>query len=352
MIVSDPNLYKYDPYIYRSANVLKNEAVLADFRKLVNLVYLDFKSHYPSTFITRNISKGTLRGKIAYIKSKYDGRVMKTLDKRYKDREDLYMQHFGTITLSMANNDIISYGSKTMNLPTTEELANIFLSQDSEPIHSKPRIPNIEVPLKKMKKLTSVLSKINRLRYTKTDANADNPDNGLFFFNDGAMRYQGTYVEYHYPKQSLLDFSIAETGDVYSQNDGTPFYGKAYKGNLVSMNHMINKPRAPKFNITGEWYDLPKEYYQKIENTELFSEKISFPGGLDIIMIDVCLYYPFKFKNKQDEADKDGKKNPYISDLKYRFDKLQETTKVEFFYTIKYLGVEVEITQQMHVVNI
>lgn len=351
-IVSDPNLYKFDPFIYKHHNVLNNEAVLSDFRKLENLVYLDFKSHYPSTFITRNISKGTLRGKLAYIKSKYDGRVLKTIDKKYKD-DPIFTNHMGTITLAMANKDIISYGSKVMNLPTTEELANIFLTQDSEPLHSKPRIPMIEVPLKKMKKLTSVLSKINRSRYTKTDANADNPDNGLFFFNNGVMRYHGTLVEYNYPNESLLDYTISETGQSYSQNDGTPFYGKAYKGNLVSMNHMINKARAPKFDMnSAEWYDLPKDYYQLIENTDLFSKKISFPGGLDIIMIDICLYYPFKFKNKQDETKINTDKNPYISDLKYRFIKLEETTKVEFFYTITYLSVVVEITQQMQIVNL
>lgn len=355
LIVSDPNLYNYDPYVWEVSNVLSREAYLTEFRKLINLCYLDLKSHYPVTIATRNTAKETLFGKIFEITT-LDGKPLKTTNKKFKDSEN-YKEHLGEVTLAMANHDIVSYGSKTMNLPTLEEIGSIVYQYDSPPIHEPKRIPKISIPIKKLKKLVSVLAKVNRAKFTKTDANAEHPDNGLFFFNNGMARYMGTLVQYIYHGDDLITYSMREQDILYSQDITIPFYGKAFKGELISLNENINKNRREPFDMSDLTFKtIRPDFYEELSNNVRFAEKMIIDEGLTIMAIDLSFYYPLIKKMKQitstKAVDETGMKDCFVTDLEYRYRRLKETTIVEFRYFVKYLAINLEIRQQMQIVNL
>ena len=351
-IVSNANLYNYDKNLVKAYNVMNTEAILTEFRKVLDLVYLDFKSHYPSTLITRNISKSTLFGRIQYIKAKYDNKIILTSDKTQVGKPN-YIYNLGRISLALANNDIISYGHMVFNLPSIDEMLDIVDPEDSPPIHSKPSIPVIEVKSPtKYSKLISLLSKLNRARYTLTDEQAMRKDTKHFMFTNGEFRYLGTLVGFEYKGSSLLDIAVSESGETYPQHDGdTTFYGITYKKNLISQNYNINIPRAKKFDIDGEFKLVPDSFYEDVMDCSFFTKKITLDDKVTILPSDVSIYYPFEYIMDEKKI-KDGKKYPKVSPLRFKYDYLGETTKLEFRYEIEFLDINISIYQQMQIVNL
>lgn len=351
-LVSNPNKYDFDFTEFKPYNVLSNEAKLTMFKKILNLLYLDFKSHYPTVFITRNLSKGTLFGRIVGVVTKEGYELLAIPPRREKDRVEgvVYKPHLGCLTLAMANDDIISYGSQVCNLPTMSELAGIFIPLDSEPLTTKTSQPYFESALlpNKYHKLCSLLSKLNQLRFSKTDEESVMKDNKMFMFTNGTLVYCGTRVEYDWHGKNLIDCC-----DDVIKPDGKDvwFYGKFAKKKLESSNENCNIPQNPPFEITGEWKPLDNSILAKINEMELFSDYVTI-DGYDMIVCDRTLYYPIEHKMRQLANTLPKGQNPYVGDIEFRWVKLEKTAKWEFRYDITYEDITLTITQQLQTVNL
>lgn len=346
-IVSSPNLYEFNFDEFKPFNVLSNEAHLTMFKKMLNLIYFDFKSHYPNTIITRNISKGTLVGTITSIVDKHDHEnIILTRLKKYSDRE-YYKPHLGGITLAMANGDIISYANKTCKLPSLSELADIFVPMDSEPLVKPPEFPIFEYDVpNKYQKLTSLLTKINQIRFTKTDEEAVEKDNKMFMFTNGNLVYCGTRVHYDYNGYDLIDALGVGRPLV-----DTWYYGTVFKKKYISHNDVCNIPKHPKFEFDGEWKELNYNIIEQLYKMRIFSDYVTI-DGIKLLLCDRSLYYPIEFKVKQESGLLSKGKQPYVSDIEFRNIKLDKTTKWEFRYKITYEDINLTIYQQMQTVNL
>lgn len=351
-IVSNPNLYKFDWKDFQASNILNNEAHLTMLRKLRNLVYLDFKSHYPSTIITRNISKSTLYGRISEIQIKESGNPLWTTDKTWKDSA-LYKKHLGEICLSIANKDIVSYGAQVCNLPTLDKIAEMLIPYDSEPLFHPdpvPAIPNVPVPTK-YRKLTSILSKINQLVFSKTDEEALNKDNKMFMFTNGRCSYLGSLITYNYKGPNLLE--ACEFND-YDKNQW--FYGIVFKQELVSVNEKCNVPKFDAYDMgESEWQVVPNQFLFDYASLQYFSRlfTIEYQGrGISMILGPKSLYFPIDYFLKVNSGTPLKGKNPVLSNLLFRCKTLEKTHICEFRFTLSLEDIESEITQQAQFINL
>ena len=321
-------------------------------RKLRNLVYLDFKSHYPSTIITRNISKSTLYGRISAIQIKDSGNMLWTTDKAWKE-SSIYKKHLGEICLSIANKDIVSYGSQVCNLPTLDKIAEMLIPYDSEPLFKPdpiPRIANTPVPTK-YRKLTSVLSKINQLVFSKTDEEAFNKDNKMFMFTNGQCSYLGSLITYNYPDRNLLD--VCENVD-YDTSQW--FYGVIFKQELVSYNDKCNVPKFDAYDMgDAEWQVIPDQFLFDYGSLQYFSKLFTIEyQGRDILLLigPKTLYYPIDYFLKINSDNPPKGKNPTLSNLLFRCRTLEKTHICEFKYELAIEDIRVEITQQAQFINL
>ena len=321
-------------------------------RKLRNLVYLDFKSHYPSTIITRNISKSTLYGRISEIQIKESGNPLWTTDKTWKDSA-LYKKHLGEICLSIANKDIVSYGAQVCNLPTLDKIAEMLIPYDSEPLFHPdpvPAIPNVPVPTK-YRKLTSILSKINQLVFSKTDEEALNKDNKMFMFTNGRCSYLGSLITYNYKGLNLLE--ACEFND-YDKNQW--FYGIVFKQELVSVNEKCNVPKFDAYDMgESEWQVVPNQFLFDYASLQYFSRlfTIEYQGrGISMILGPKSLYFPIDYFLKVNSGTPLKGKNPVLSNLLFRCKTLEKTHICEFRFTLSLEDIELEITQQAQFINL
>lgn len=345
-LVSSPNRYDFDFDEFKAYNVLSNEAHLTMFKKILNLLYLDFKSHYPVTFVTRNLSKGTLFGRIESVVTKTGDRTILTRESTKKETPE-YRPHLGLITLAMANDNIIGYGAWTCNLPTLSEISNLFVPLDSKPLIEPVKVPYYESSLpSKYHKLCSLLTKINQLRFTKTDEESVEKDNKMFMFTNGSLVYCGTRVHYDWNGRDLIDC----TGNERPTND-TWYYGTFTKKTLVSSNDSCNLPKHPKFEFSGEWKPLDNEVLKQIFKFSLFSGYV-YIDGYKMLLSDRSLYYPIEYKLRQLDNSLPKGKNPYLSDIRFRWQKLDKTAKWEFAYDIVYEDITLTIYQQIQTVNL
>lgn len=344
-IVSSPNLYDFDFSEFERFNILNNEAKLTMFKKMINSLYLDYKSHYPTAFITRNISKGTLFGRFESIIAKNNREVILTRDKKFKDTS-VYKPHLGGISLSIANNSIVSYGNITCNLPSLAELSNMFIPNDSEPKFKPKQWPSlvVDVPTR-YQKLCSLLTKLNQIRYTSTDEESVEKDNKMFHFTNGSSAYMGTLVTFDYGDKNLLD----ATEVPYDRNE--VYFGGYVKKQLILNNQQRNVPKNAPFDFGDiEYTEISNDVLKKLYDYKLFSDKIVI-DGIELLLLDQSLYYPLDHKIKQLGNAIKGKA-PYASNIEYRAIKLEKTTKLEFRYYIVYDDINIEIRQQMQVVNV
>ena len=261
----------------------------------------------------------------------------------------MYKEHMGGLTLAMANNNIISYASKASNLPSLTELADMFVPLDSEPL-IKPIEPNVyEAPVpSKYHKLCSLLSKINQIRFTKTDEESVEKDNKMFMFTNGDLVYLGTLVEYRYREKDLIDCTTLEGFDRINHNW---YYGSFTKKCLVASNDKCNKPKNKRFDIKGEWKTLDNDIVRKISECKLFGDIITI-DGYKMLIADKTFYYPIEHKLKQLDGTLAKGKQVFVSDIEYRYEILKDTAKWEFKYYIEFEDVVLDITQQMQTVNL
>ena len=345
-LVSSPNLYEFNFEEMKPYNVLSNEAKLTMFKKVLNSLYLDFKSHYPNQFITRNLSKETLFGRLETVIRKDNRSIMVTRSMKYKD-QPIWKPHMGSLTLAMANKDIISYGSKTSNLPTISELADELVPLDSEPLTEPEQVSYFEADVPaKYQKLCSLLTKLNQLRFTKTDEESVEKDNKMFMFTNGSLTYVGTYVEYDWNGKDIIDCC-----DIVDRPNGL-YYGGYVKKKLQSANDKRNIPQNDKFDLTDcNWKELDNDIIKQLFSMSLFSDEIII-DGYKIIACDRTLYYPIEHKIKQLDNVLPKGKNPYVSNIDYRWKKLNKTAKWEFKYYIEFEDIKLNIIQQFQTVNL
>lgn len=350
-LVSNPNLYDFKWQDVKAANILSNEAHLTMLRKLRNLVYLDFKSHYPSTLIVRNISKSTLFGVIdSVFVDSAEPEVLWTTNKKMSE-SSIYKKHLGEINLSIANKDIISYGHQTCSLPSYDELANKFVSFDSEPLITPAPFPTFE-PVKvpnKYRRITSILNKINQLVFTKTDEEAANKDNKLFFFNDGCCSYLGSHIKYHYNGPNLLDICGAE----YDKSQ--QYYGIVFKYELISQNEKCNIPKYDPEDLSDiPWEQLPDSFLEDYASLQYFSKLFMLNSSghtVTLLLGPKVLYYPIDYFMK---LHSEGSKNQpvMLTPLFFRCKTLSKTHICEFQYSIQLGEIDLTITQQASFVNL
>lgn len=346
-IVSNPNLYDFDFSEFDRFNILEREAHLTMFKKMLNSLYLDFKSHYPTTFITRNLSKGTLYGRFESILAKDSKEILLTRNKRYQDSK-VFKPHLGGVSLSIANDNIISYANIACNLPSLTELADLFTDLDSEPLTKPIPIRNFEAAVPtKYHKLCSLLSRLNQLRLSSTDEESVNKDNKMFHYRNGSLVYLGTLVTFNYDQGKDLLEAIEFTAPPHT---GT--YGLYTKKTLVTKNEQLNVPKNKPFYFSDdiEFKEVSNDILRKIYTFDIFSDVVNIDGQ-DLLLSDQSLYFPLDYKIRQLNCVLKGK-NPYVSNLEYRRVILDKTTKWEFKYYIEWEDVKLEIRQQMQTVNI
>lgn len=348
-IASNPNKYDFDfSELSKYHNILSREAKLTMFKKILNTLYFDFKSHYPNQFITRNISKGSLYGRFEAVISKDTGTPIITRNYKYRGTS-AYRDHLGSITLAIANDNIVSYANQTCNLPSLSEITDL-LTEDKSKIkkpYIKPEpLPHFELPVPpKYHKLCSLLTKLNQLKFTSTDEESLNKDNKKFFFKNGSLSYLGTLVQFNYGEKDLLDTVEDDRG----LREEPIAYGTYTKKNLVNDNEALNIPKNKPFEFGDiEYKELDNNILRELNETILFSKDF-YIDGIRLILLNRVLYYPLEHKIKQINNTLKGK-TPFVSNIQYRYIKLKETVKWEFKYYIEWLDIKLEITQQMQTV--
>lgn len=328
-------------------NVLSQECQYALNMKILDVCYLDYKSHYPFQRITRNISKLTLVGRIVGL---IDGKTDEMLlDTKAKSNAPNYIEHMGGVNLSLANRDIITYGSLVHNLPNMANLINEFIPFDSKPVveHVDPEITfDFDLP-KPYKPLISVLSQCNakKLSSVEKDKEVVVQDNKYFLLNSGECTYYNTLIEFDY-KDDI---------DIYKISNGINFdkcdilYGYPIKDKLHVDNHLVARPINKKFNFTNlVWNDFPQETLREISEARLFTTEIELDGN-KLHVLDKNFFFPFKYYFKNIDAMLDPNTNiskkVLIDNIMYRVEKLKSTFHVEFKYRVRFKEVELYISQ-------
>lgn len=337
----------------KAYNVLSNEAHQTHIMKVLDTCYLDYKSHYPNQRIMRNLSKMTLYGRIVAIIDDKTGELILTTTKTHPN----YIPHLGGINLSIANNDIITYGNIVCNLPSLSELTNEMVKFDSEPkITPDPDEEIIEVKdmtkLKPYKPLLSLLRTLNTKKFSSKEKENDVilNDNTFFLINNGKFTYYGNLIEYEYLSETNIQ-NLA-----FDYDYGESRYGTIIKDSLIINNNLLQSPVKEKYKFKNDlWKPFPLKYLQQISEATLFSTKIELDNEI-LHLINKSLYFPFKhYFSKLDKMIKDEKiysKVPVIDDIEYMIDSLKSTFHFTFRYKIFFKDIIIQITQTCQAVKL
>ena len=325
-IVADTNLYNFnfnDP-TYKG-HELWGEANLTLFRRMTSLSYHDLKSHYPTTIVTRNQSKGTLYGKIVGIK--YGNKQIDSIDKSIPSEK--YYDYLGNVCMSIINRDPVSYGHICMGLPNMTELIEEFATLDSAP-KFKPKeeiIMDLDVT-KDQLAFFKILKTLNNNVMTDSEVGYQVPDNSMFLCNDGWINYKGTGIKYTY--LNGIDFGYDDM-----------LYGSVTKDKIHIDNHLINKCKNKPFipdDSWSEWHKIPyREWINMYELTDIFTYELKLADGIKINANKGLFYFPWNYWNKK--LNRDIEKVPI-----YRYKHENNTTKLIIMYNITYEGKEEEIS--------
>lgn len=345
-LVSSPTKYESKVDLVKHYNILDSEANLTYFRKAMNTDYLDFKSHYPNQFITRNLSKSTLYGRITDICLEGTDIAIKTSVGRESKQCKKY-DNFGNITLAIANNDIISYCNIVNNTPSLSEIIAKFSEiKEKEEYMSSVDIPSTLTINKDYKKLVSVLRGINRKKTDTKDSDFVKRDAGYFFISDGSTTFNGTRIDYIYNRATMSDMQGAPN---------VPIYAKSLKDELLVDNTLVSIPKNQRF---AELEAMPfnqvsYSLVRRLNELNAFAERMNINGS-DIILTKNLMYFPFKQYIKQIEAGKeiDPEKNVLISHLMERHLVLGETIIWEFKFSILFKDIDLDIIQSMQSLKI
>lgn len=355
-IVASANLYNFNfKDKVNAKHSFYNEANLSLFRRFESLIYADLKSHYPSTMVTRNFSKGTLYGNITDIK--YDNDIIATTNKEIPN----HVENLGTVNLSVIDRDPVSFGAVCNGLPDMTWLISKFMNLDSEPKFTEDKYYKSTVDLTHAMttrdlslgiEMMKILSDCNTITYNKSETDYIEPDNGRFLLTDGNIWYSNMLVKYKWQTKSLYEYLFNE-----------PVYEKRFASltkNTVDIDNSIladlkSEPFDPdKEDGWSGWHKVPREEFSKMcTETDIFTYILNLDDGIKIDGNKHLFYFPWKKFLKKDST---------IQEPIYRYKKCDKTTKLIFNYTI---GIEkvnkltkvkeelaVTIEQHMQIVNI
>ncbi len=370
------------------------------------VAYLDMKSWYPYIMIARNLAKQTVYGVIDTIY--YDGVAKYTRNYNFKEFKTIkqYVDDFGKICMNIAFKEVIPFCHMTLGTPSLDQIKEYLendkiVEQEEEILDAE--IVSIPIKNKLVDTFTKVLSTLNRIKLSKTDEEGINKDNKCFYLNDGTLSYYGTYVEYKY-----LNKNIKELMDIDTSFD----YVSRIKNELVDVSRLKNEIRiddeiipqtedeletmidklvndmslddesnTDESNTTLHivkqdnldaipFKELTHDTIIKIMNSDYNTNEIIF-DDIKVLMIERNLYFPFKqymktyehlleidrLEREDNIKDLTKYKNKFLKevsiiDCKYRTLRKEFTSVIEILYILKLEDLELEITQQFHVINI
>ena len=343
-LVADPLLKKIVSDVLEAYPILKDEAHITTFMKFISVLYLDLKSHYPFQMYTRNLSRSTLVGVINQIIRKSDGEPIKYVGflkgAKFKNK----VKSLGNINVAMINRDIISYGNITSGLPSLDELIKEFMHFDTEPITEviKPKVYErvIDKPtLTAYSTVKSILTSINRLRIDAQEEKYMPKDAKYFFLNNGAMTYNNScLVEYDY-KNDMFTKEMLDGIEFDDNEYNLSYYGTIVKDKLIFSSDNYKVPKNKPFDLSDKkFYPIDEDELLKLAEAEVYPTTLNLRDNIKIRMVNRAFYFPFKNWVKQILLARDSKglpkKEPEISTPVYRYEKLEETTKIQFQYSI------------------
>ena len=342
--------------------ILKDEAHITTFMKFISVLYLDLKSHYPFTMYTRNLARSTLVGIINMLINKNNNQIMKytgyVKGASYKNR----VRSFGNLNVALINKDVITYGNIANGLPSLDDLIKEFMHFDSDPIinTSKPIEYTVEIDkptLNAFSKVKSILSSINRLRIDKQEEKYMAKDTKFFFINDGEMVFNNScFIRYNYRNSIFTDEMTANIPNIPNIDKSIPLYGAITKSTLTLSDTNYKKPKNRPFEFPEDsrWYQVDEEEFIKMADAEIYPIILNLRDDIRIRTVNRSFYFPFAYWKKQIELARIGKKlpkkEPEISTPMYRYIKGEETTKIQFQYSIYHpdlIALDIDIYMQI-----
>lgn len=355
-IVASTNLYNFNfkSDIYKAHSYF-GEANLTLLRRMESLSYNDLKSHYPTTMVTRNLSKGTLYGNIISIT--VNDKVILTQDPSVPN----HLPNLGTVNLSIIDSDIISYGAVCNSLPTLTDLVKHFVSLDSEPkfkpVAKSKGILDIKGLSSRCVDLIKILTQCNSQKFRTAEEDFVSFDNKWLLINDGEIWYNGMLVKFSYPNNTILQEILRDLpfSDMTGIDINIPLYAKKEKDTLIVDNNMLNELKSKAFDYNeggwSGWLKVPDKEWDNInELSQIFTYRLNLEDDIKIDVNHNVFYYPWV------QYSKNGKSKINIPVPNYRYKKLDKTTKIVFQYSIliedKHGDSCVNIEQHMQITNI
>ena len=350
-LVSDPNMFKPDDIIIDEYNILGREADLTSFLKIPYILSIDAKSHYPFQYITRNLSKMTLYGKITSVQITGTDILTRAISGRSTKTTEV-TPHLGAINLAIANNDIISFSNLTCKTPSSSEIISKFIEYDADPILSvKSEYGNILQLNKKYESLFKVMRSINKKKLAAKDEDYMKKDPTFFLLNNGSFRYYGNRIDYNYNGTTIYDI----LDDENKPDMNIPLYAKTLKGEIIIDNNILDIPKNDRFNLNTEFKPLSYEELLSISMDDVFTNK-RIVNGQKLLTINKNFYFPFaayfKWYDNTKASKYDPQKTVQFSNILIRNEVLERTIKWEFTYNIQYKDVSVDIIQSFQSANL
>lgn len=355
-IVSPPQNYLAVFGDFETFNILNNEVDLKLFLKVRNDAYLDFKSHYPISFIARNLFMECINAEIVTLQ-KLNGEIIysKNLHKTNKK----YVDNFGFLHMPIVNDDIVTFASRACGTPTMTEMIEKFMNLDSEPNFSIKRDFEYksEIKDKKYDKFFSLMSTIDQSKFTDTETNFFLPTNKMFLGTSSSIRYYGTRIDYNYRNKDLMEILSSESViEGYKNPEHKTILLTRLKGELIHNPSLVPKdlksiPEDEKKRINEcSWYVMDINETTHISEIDFTSKYVKLKHLPFLLLVTSNIFYfPFKYYINNFSSSKSKKQTPIVSDIKYRYLKRDLTALVQFKYTIEYNDIDLEIVQTMNV---
>lgn len=354
-IVSPPQNLLIQIRDFARFNILNNEVDLQTFLKQLQVSYFDFKSHYPFTFIVRNLFMQCIKAEIVSLIKNEDKSIIQSKN-LYKNNKK-WVDNFGFLHMPIINDDIVTYSNKACNTPSMTEIIKDNMPLDSEPNFKEiePYYLKLDIKNKEYDKLFQLLAQIDRSSFSDTEENFFLSSNASFLIQNGSIKYYGGRVDYIYNGRDLLSEMIFnETISKTDIRDGEKLVIRREKGQLV------NVPSLTEYSLKdipneefSSWKSISDTLIDRISNIDFSTEPIILPDvSFTIFGTANIFYFPFKYYLKNKSVSQDYNKIPVVSQLLFRYHVREKTVMVQFKYNIKYKTIDLDIIQTMNILNI
>lgn len=357
-IVSPPQNLLVNIRDFVKYKLLNNEVELSTFLKQEDVAYLDFKSHYPFTFIVRNLFMQCIKAEIVTLLSVKDKSII--LSKNLYKNNRKYVENFGFLHMTIINDDIITYSNKSCGTPSLTELINTVMPLDSKPNFKPKELFNLELKLnnKLFDRFIQLMVKLDKSKFSDTEENFFTLSNTTFLPQNGSIKYYGSRIDYNYGDRDLISEMIFEsTINEFKNENKEKLIFKRDKGKLVNCPELTLHPVKDLPNEVNfeegwsEWEEVNSEVIKHIESIDFTSEPIRINRAPFIIFgTKNVFYYPCKeFLN---QTKHEPQRTPFISPLCYRYFMREKTILIQFKFSISFRGINLFITQSMNILNI